>query len=478
MNKNNIFKKLFDPVILITLILILIILLTWIPHKPYSGSEIDNNLIPENGKYGIFDTFYAIYYGLIQMFPIMLYIISIGYLFKILENTNSFNVLFKDLIKGVNENKYFFSTLIFLFGFLLSSILGFFEQFIILYPIFYIAFNSIGINKKTTTILVLISLTMGRAFTTIGPYAYIIGYENINTNDWSNVNTFILVRFLIMIIGIMLILPFIFYLIKKQDNENLEIKEFNLEIKNNRKVIYLAWSAFALMIIVLIVGTINWDQYFGEDWNNFNNWWTNNLWFISSIFSPIGKWGFAEKTIIIALFVLIISLILKNQPKSNNNSQLKNSINDLIKTYIVFSISKSIAIIITYSGIADIIVNSINISNNEYLFIFSLIPIFLLFTFIMNSQTSSFLIFTPIISSIIFNANFANPEAILFIFMFVLTFVVGFNSMITPTQSLFTISIEIGEINYKDYYKKVLPFGVYIFSITIFVILPLIILLI
>lgn len=406
---------------------------------------------------GILESPFLIIEGLSSMLIIFFYIVLVGVIFLILEKTGCLLSLFNKLLKGVNYNPYLFSSIIYSFLFLLSSYLGFFEQFIILVPFLISTFKKIGINKKISIIIIIGSLTMGRSFSTLSPYGLLMGYNEIPntvTNLIGDINTFTLLSIIISLLSLSISLLFLnlflFFFKDKESKINKDIVESSIENYSINK--YKEATVFCLifiMISVIIVGSIDWTSYFGEGWNKLNIFINKNLDFIfggSFDFKSIGDWELQDRVIVVFVFVVLIYLILKKDIRSSIFVLISEATTAYLKTYLVFSIAKSIGLSLSMSGWSVFISYSFIIDDNLILFFVSLALASLIFSFFVNSQTTLFIIFTPIISTILINSNIANIELAIFISFMILNLTVGFNSSYTPTQSLNSIILENNNI--------------------------------
>lgn len=188
------------------------------------------------------------------------------------------------------------------------------------------------------------------------------------------------------------------------------------------------------------------------------------------------EWGNPEKVtvMIFVCFVMWLIFITTKSKVINDEGVVVPVIVKMLKVYSVFAISKSISLVMIYSGLAYQIASMITWKASPALFVLAMIPIIFVITFIMNSQTGALIIFTPIIAQIIGLSSFENPELVLIISMAMISLCVGINSAITPTQSLNSISIQMSEISHREYYKGVALPLVSVFVIFAIIVLPLI----
>lgn len=471
-NKKSGFTKILrDPITMIMIALVVVLILTWIPHNPYDGEFANNDLISKTGSYGFLDIPIIIFEGYRQMFSIFIYVISAGIVFSILNKFGAIDVIIDDLYKGTNGNKYIFTSLIFSLIFLLSSLIGFFEQFLLLLPVIWISFGKVNINKKSSTIIFVLSASFGRAFSTTSPYAFVTGLDSIpdeiiNTYYGGSISNMTGLIFLIMLLGLIFALVSInlYLFLLKDENNQTSINEENLSNIDNsnnkfsRRTIYISWILFLSMLTLIFICSLNWEQIMGDSYGVIANT-LSNLFIIGATIKPMDQWGNIEKITILLSFSIIIYSVFyfSNSVRKDDDGIVIPVITKMIKVYTVFSISKSISLLLTYSGLASEIVSMIIWENSPALFLMALIPILLPTSFVMNSQSGIMVIFTPVIAEIIGQSGFDNPNLILVLSMSLMTLCIGINSAITPTQSLNSISIQESEIGYTEYIKSSAP---------------------
>ncbi len=468
-------KKILDPISVILFVLLITVVLTWIPHEVYS-SEAGALPIPNDGKYGIIDIPLAILVGFQEMFPTFLYVITSSILFLLLDKYYAFDRLFENIKKGTGNNKYFLITIICLFVFSLSSIIGFFEQFIIFVPILIPIFGVVGIDKKRTTIFVIIAACLGRCFSTLSPYSYQIAFDivvrDMGLITYSDLNGFVGIRFILMLLGLITMVATINFIefffggkdVINQEKDKDRRSEF--EIGSKQKIsIFLSWILFAFMVFILILSSFNFQKIMGDSYGLISNF-LNEFLFANCI-KPMDQWGNYEKVIIMASTAFVIFAIFKFTSSSSKweDNIINKSLLSMLKVYAVFSISKSISLILIYSGLANSIASLITWKSSPVLFIIAMIPIIYALTLLMNSQTGAMMIFTPIIASIIFNSNFSNSNLVFVSSIALINLIVGINSIYTPTQSFSSILMNRNEIGYLEYAKII---GIPILLILIF----------
>ena len=327
MKKNNTLK-----VLLITLLFTF--LLTWfLPITYYSGG-LQEDVRYQAGLFDIFNyptlTFY--YFG-----TTAIYVLVVGAFYEVFNKTGVFKKVVDKIVKLFKgKNILFFASIITLLS-VMVAFCGFGYELIFVLPFVTALILSLGYDKITVATTFIGSIAIGYAgslFAKSITGSYIDGIVSATSEELAYTDL-IWFKLGLLVLGIALLVFNIIRRIKKTDfkkNEDKDLLPLKVDIRNKKGKFKPSWPAiviFDLIIVIMILGTINFSGAFKID--IFETFHQNllafklNISFLKiedfAIFSKLlgnsmqssslGNWSTNEFTTIMILSTLLLSLIYR-----------------------------------------------------------------------------------------------------------------------------------------------------------------------
>lgn len=517
--KNNSDKKqknekpkrhLPTSLIIIISVLFLVIFLTWVvPHEAYEGVP-DGNYpipIPENGKFGIFDSAIAISAGFVEVAGLILYLFVLGAFIEILIQTGTMSTGFSSLLRRNKDKEIYVIPLLFILFSFFGSAWGMQEETIAYYAVLVPFLYMAGFNSKTAIVTMMLGVTTGIAASTLNPFTIAISVESLNTEYFPegslSIGTLMGARFVIWFLLTAVGATFVTIYAKKEREKNLVNPKFNderekklklynvenvesttedeIERLSKRQIISL--YAFFITFLVMILGMFPWADFFpNANWDGYVAWRNQHLFFISTVMSPIGQWGFAEMSLIFMIGI-VAQMIIHGIGQYRFTNMVYDGIKGMAPVAALLGFARAISVILIYSGLNNTIVNGlagVAQGAGPYLFLFLMFIVFLIIGIIIPSTTAAATITMPIISGVValtfteaagYSADYTVHMMASVIIMYSMG--LGIANMFTPTQAVVLASVEAAHLEYSEYLKPGLTFALMISLINIVIIIPL-----
>ena len=314
MKKNNTLK-----VLLITILFVY--LLTWILPITYFQSELVTDARYQTGLFDMFNypTLTLYYFG-----TTAIYVLAVGAFYGVFNKTGVFKKVVDKIVKLFKgKDIIFFGTVVTLLA-VLVAFCGFGYELIFLLPLLTAIILSMGYDKITVAETFIGSIAVGYAGSLFakeitGTYA-----ETLTTNY----TDLIWFRVAMLVLGIALLVFNVVYRIKKKDvkkEEDSELLPEKIEKKTKKGKVKKTWPAiviFDLILLLMIMGTLNFSGAFKIDiFEKFHQSVLGVKIGEFAIFSKIlgttmangslGNWDVAQFTTILILSTLVLAIIYR-----------------------------------------------------------------------------------------------------------------------------------------------------------------------
>lgn len=317
MKKNNTLK-----VLLITILLTCV--LTWIfPISYYNGGLITDSRMPV----GLFDIFSYFTLTLYYFGSTAVYLLVVGVFYKIFEKTGVYRKVVDKIVKLFKGKELiFFGTVITLLS-VITAFCGFSYELIFVLPLLTSIILLMGYDKIVIGMTLIGSIAIG----TVGNlYSNAIVGTYISNLSY-NYNELIIYKIALIVLGIALLVFNISRRIKKL-NENPELKDEDkdliaskVEVKTKKGKVKSSIPGiiiFDLILVMMIIGSLNFSNAFGVDvFEKFHQSVMNvkiNGWPIfarilgSSLEkASLGNWTSVEFTCLMLLATIVLSIIYR-----------------------------------------------------------------------------------------------------------------------------------------------------------------------
>ena len=332
MKKYNVFK-----ILLITFV-VTIILSYLIPQSiiGYSGIEkgqISPITLIDSVSNGLtsFSVFIATF----------VFILSIGILYSILKKSEKYDAVINNTaVKFKNNKKVFLIISILTFG-LLTSVIGDVIPMLVFVPAFIDIARKLGYDSKKSILSTVGAIILGNAGALYTNYTNQILSTTVSSN--------IIPKIIVLVISLVSLILFA-VLGKKPEDVKLE----KVEVQKGLPISI----AFDVILVLLILGMVPWNQYFGfEGFDNFHNTLVDFKVFDVSLFNAIigttlsafGAWTLYTLTVLLLVVSVILAIIYKIKVDSLLES-LSNGIRKALPYAFILVIANVILVSVYNSG--------------------------------------------------------------------------------------------------------------------------------
>lgn len=500
-------KKFVMPpsLIIVFSLLLFVVFLTWVvPHASYSELVADGSvsepsgtlsgmMYPANGKYGILDIGYAMFYGLIDAISVVFYILILGAFLQIIIDTKSLDAGIGAILRKAKGRELVTVPIMFIFFAVFGSLYGMQEEtlgyFAIMIPFMVMA----GFNTLTATLIMLLGTCTGIAASTTNPFSVGIAVDAANSywqsiagDTGSYISNGDTLKFSAITWVVFVTIGSIFvtmYAKKAQDRKREGIqKEYEIKAEQFARMNYssgenytldkrraFTLAIFGIAFTLMVMGTLPWGDFFP----NYDQWVKDTAgqtaagtWWLSSLMSPFGYWGFVEFCTVF-IFAIIAVLITWRYSMQRGVELIFEGMKSMIAVAFVIVVARSISIVLTYSGLTYAFVNAVTQNAGGNLVMFSILMFIVFFAvgIMIPSTSSSASIMFPILAPIILEAYgggvATDPygQAVMGLMIVIYAMGLGMANMVTPVQAVTVASAELSGVSYTDMLK---PAGAYV----------------
>ena len=314
MKKNNTLK-----VLLITILFTY--LLTWILPITYFNNELTTDV---RYPVGIFDMFNYPTLTLYYFGTTAIYVLAVGAFYGVLNKTGVFKKIVDKIVKTFKKKEVLFFAIVVAFIAVLVSFCGFGYEIIFFLPLLAAIILSMGYDKIAVAETVVGSIAVGYAGSLFAKD--ITGtYGDTLATTYTDLIWF---RVIMLVLGMALLVFNIVYRIKKKEIKKDDDKELlpeKVEKKTKKGKVKKSWPAiviFCLIVVLMIIGTLNFSGAFKIDiFEKFHQSVLDVKIGDFAIFSKIlgssmsganlGNWDVAQYTTILVLATIVLAIIYR-----------------------------------------------------------------------------------------------------------------------------------------------------------------------
>jgi len=461
MKKNNTLK-----VLLITILFTF--LLTWLLPITYFNNEIVTDVRHQAGLFDIFNyptlTFY--YFG-----TTAIYVLVVGAFYEVFNKTGVFKKVVDKIVKIFKgKDLIFFITLISLLS-IIVAFCGFGYELIFLLPFVTAILITMGYDKMTIAMTFIGSIAVGYAGNLFSGSVYGTYADTLSIGF----NELIWFRVLLLVLGIaLLVFNVIRYtkkdLIKKEDNK--EYLPEKIEIKSKKGKVKKAWPAiviFDLILLLMIIGSLNYSEAFGISiFEKFHETVMNVSIAKFNIFAKIlgsslqsgslGNWSNNEFTTIMILATLVLALIYRIK-LSDLFDDYKNGAKKFALSAFLMVITYTVLIITSNHPVVLTILKPLLTATNGFNSVTLSISMFVASIFNIDAYyTASAML--PYVTSIV------TEMTVYPLVGFICQVMQGLALLIAPTSAVLLGVISYLKVNYTTWFKKIWKFCLELFLIS------------
>ena len=252
------------------------IIFTWIiPYGQFNGGDFYDYGI---SRVGIVDISISMYNALYYVMDKVIFLFVLGGVYGVLSKISGYQRLVSAIANKLKKHAIVFSVIVSVFLFVLTSL--FTQSFVVLafVPFFVSILLKMNLDKLSAFIVTFGSILVGFLGATYGTE----GVNSFSVYLSTDFNTGLTYRFIIAAVTIVLYNFFICMRLKKvlsetkKNTKNSEIEDdpFKVETSKKKNAIPTAIILF-LMMVIIILGYISWNDYFGITiFNEFHEWLT------------------------------------------------------------------------------------------------------------------------------------------------------------------------------------------------------------
>lgn len=314
MKKNNTLKVLLIAILFTYL-------LTWILPITYFNSELTTDVRYPVGLFDMFNypTLTLYYFG-----TTAIYVLAVGAFYGVLNKTGVFKKIVDKIVKTFKKKEVLFFAIVVAFIAVLVSFCGFGYEIIFFLPLLAAIILSMGYDKIAVAETVVGSIAVG--------YAGSLFAKDITGTYGDTLATtytdLIWLRVIMLVLGMALLVFNIVYRIKKKEIKKDDDKELlpeKVEKKTKKGKVKKSWPAiviFCLIVVLMIIGTLNFSGAFKIDiFEKFHQSVLDVKIGDFAIFSKIlgstmsgasfGNWDVAQYTTILVLATIVLAIIYR-----------------------------------------------------------------------------------------------------------------------------------------------------------------------
>lgn len=461
MKKNGLLK-------IIGILALIIMVLSWIiPASYYSGSTvIDLGTMPV----GIFDILSYPFLSFQYFIQTVVFILTVGALYGILENTGKYRNILEKLVKRLKGKEQLFIIVITLILTALSSILGLNLMMFIFIPALVSTILLMGYDKITAFLITIIPMFIGMIGSTYS--IYINGYINQVTGITGFSND-LLTKVALLVIGYVIYIMFTLNYAKKVKKSKIEAEEEIPFIGEKKQVKKSSWPIsviFAIIFVLVILAPTPWVDVFGVEFftnlhEAISNWTIGEYTIGANLLGYIegfGSWTYLEISMIVFAAAIIIGFVYK-QKLSEIIENMLNGLKKMLKPALLVSFSMMIIIMTAYHPFYITVTDYIiNLSENFNIFLTSFITI-------IGSVLNVDMIYLAQSSIPLIAGTFPATEAINSLAIITQSFY-GLTMLIAPTSTLLILGLTYLDIPYIEWLKKSWKFLLELFVVIVIII--------
>ena len=364
------------------------------------------------------------------------YILTIGILYTIIKKTGKYDEIITNTAAKFKNKKVFIIISILTFG-LLTSVVGDIYALLFLVPAFIDVAKKLGYDSKASILSTVGAIVLGSAGSLYTNYANQILATTVSTN--------IIVKLIVLVISLVALILFVVLGSKPSDTK--------LEKKKVKKGLPIT-IAFDVILVLLILGMVPWNAYFGFDgFANFHKSIVEFKLFKISVFNAIigttlvafGQWTIYSLTVLLLVVSVVLAIIYKigmddflESISQGIRKSLPYAMILIIANIILVGVYNSgffITVIDSLGKMKDSVVSSITLSGLSAL------------VYPDYSYASQFTLST--LAAVISKKAFFATLAIIFQAVYSLVL------LVSPTSVLLLMALRYEQVSYKDWFKYI-----------------------
>jgi len=250
--------KKYSTLLVVTIMILLIALLTWILPVTYLNGELIEAERAQTGLMNLFAYPGFTFYNFVYVF---VYLLAIGGIYGLLNKTGAYRIILEKVSNHVKERKVLCLIITVLLISLIVSFTGFTFEALLVMPFIAGVILLLGYDKVTATMVTVGSISVGVIGTTFSKLIAGTFNEVLNTKY----TDLVIVKVILLVIcAVILILNVIRHVKKTEDSKNPE-ESFLLpeKVKGDKPKVWPLVLILSVFILIMIISTVDWNGAFG-----------------------------------------------------------------------------------------------------------------------------------------------------------------------------------------------------------------------
>ena len=365
-----------------------------------------------------------------------MYILSIGIFYAVLKKTGKYEDIINNTAAKFKNKKLFIIISVLTFG-LLTAVIGEIYALLFMVPAFIAVAKKLGYDSKAAILSTVGSILVGSAGSLFTNTANQILATKVSTN--------IIAKVIILVVLLLALILFVTLGSKPADTK--------LEKKKIKKGLPIT-IAFDVILVLVIIGMVPWNAYFGfEEFNNFHEAMVNFQLFKVSLYNAIlgttlvafGTWTIYSLTTLLLVVSFILSIIYKLKVDGLLES-ISQGIKKSLPYAMILIVANVILVGVYNSGFFITVINSIGKMKDSVLSTITLSGLSAVvypdYTYASQFTLSTLAI---VISKKAFYA------LIVLIFQAIYSLIL----LVSPTSILILMALKYEDVRYKDWFKYI-----------------------
>ena len=485
-------KKQMPHVYLVLMIIIFaIIVVSWVASwtEPYGTVENETNVAPAGFLYVLI----APIEGFVSASDLIIFLLIMGGFLAIVTESKALEAGLGRMVKKMKGKEIIMVPVLFILFSVGGTTYGMAEETIPFYLLLIPVFLAAGFDTYTAFLTILLGAGLGTASSILNPFVVSAAVDASNkTNAFDpslSPSIGIAWRAVIYVVLVLVGSSYVTWYawrvkkhpeksyvsdMRKQHQDKFSFHMESLpEFTIKRKFIL---AVFGLTFVCMIISVITWKDVANTDiFNQATDWIDKNLPFLGGInkdgTSLIGAWGtwyLIQMSFLFFLASIIIGALSWQGHKHYIKKFLDGSV-DFISVAIVIAIARGISVTISKTGLDQIIIEGLsgmmNSMNNAYLIIFIFFLIFIVLSMLIPSTSG----FAGAVFPILAPAIAGNYAMGLTVSGQIASFSLasGMVNIVSPTSGIFVAALSVSDIPLSRFYKKMWPVTIFLFGLSI-----------
>lgn len=455
----------------ILLFILIAIVLTWlIPNGAFSNTGFQESGLV---RVGLNDLAWLIYYGMYFSIDKIMFLLVVGGLYGILTKTNAYERIVSGIAKKFSKHKNIAVVVFSVIIAILTSLLTQSFVVIIFIPFIISILNRMKLDKMTILATTFGSMLVGILGATYGTEG-LVYFNKYMATEATTINSTVLIRAGILLIGLVLFNFFTISHMKKKDknNETIDMYPIELEEDSKKSSILPIVIIGILTFILVILGYINWNTNFGITiFDDFHKTITEIKIGDFAVFSSIlgsnmdalGTWDLFSMTAILIIDTIILALCYRVK-LDDLFSRFASGAKKMLKPIICIIAAYILMVVVYMSPCIATILNKLLSLTEGFNLATMTLSAFITNIFHTDLGYTAYILSSYLTAEYV---DYINPIYVIFVSLY------GLVQFFIPTSIVLGVGLTSLDVKYSDWLKHIWKFvvGILICLLIIFILM-------